>query len=272
MYFFVTVINIVIVLFLLRLLIRPSEASFDPIYRLIYRITDPLLIPSRQISRDVTKGVLVSLLALVVIRGSVYPAVKPMTLMAGVGVSFLDLFRLLFQVYMVMWFVSCLSKRGFGTSFITLVERAFLPLNSVRVRLGVPVRQFHLFAFLFLWFLYALLTIVVRYLMISGGNFSPFSILYGLGEGLSLFLTLFPFPGFFSLVIIIGALLSWVSPDPSNPIVQAIYGISEPLLAPFRRFLPSLGGLDISPILALLCFQILGGLGQQIVDGLLKTI
>ena len=61
--------------------------------------------------------------------------------------------------------------------------------------------------------------------------------------------------GFLSLVIIIGALLSWVSPDPYNPVVQTIYGISEPLLEPFRKIIPNLGGLDISPIAALICFS-----------------
>ena len=80
---------------------------------------------------------------------------------------------------------------------------------------------------------------------------------------------LFPFPGFFSLMIVIGALLSWVSPDPSNPVVQAIYGVSEPLLSPFRRYIPLLGGIDISPIVALLCFHLLGTVAYQIIGGLL---
>ena len=82
----------------------------------------------------------------------------------------------------------------------------------------------------------------------------------GLAEGLILVVSLFPFPGFFSLMIIIGAFLSWVSPDPSNPVVQTIYGISEPLVSPFRRFIPSLGGLDFSPWIALICYNFLGKL------------
>lgn len=54
-------------------------------------------------------------------------------------------------------------------------------------------------------------------------------------------------------LIIIRALLSWVNPDPYNPIVQFLYKITEPMLAPFRRLFPiSTIGLDISPIFALL--------------------
>ena len=54
-------------------------------------------------------------------------------------------------------------------------------------------------------------------------------------------------------LIIIRALISWVNPDPSNVIVQFLYKVTEPLLAPFRRLIPSHTiGLDISPIFALI--------------------
>jgi len=56
-----------------------------------------------------------------------------------------------------------------------------------------------------------------------------------------------------SWLIIIRALLSWVSPDPFNPIVRFLYGVTEPLLEPFRRIIPGhMIGIDLSPIFALL--------------------
>jgi len=58
-------------------------------------------------------------------------------------------------------------------------------------------------------------------------------------------------------IIIIRALLSWVNPDPYNPIVRFIYGITEPVLARIRRFLPPLGGIDLSPIVAILAIVFL---------------
>ena len=55
-------------------------------------------------------------------------------------------------------------------------------------------------------------------------------------------------------LIIIRALLSWVNPDPYNMIVQILHRITEPILAPVRRILPMGNlGLDLSPIIALLC-------------------
>ena len=54
-------------------------------------------------------------------------------------------------------------------------------------------------------------------------------------------------------VIIIRALLSWVSPDPYNPIVQFFYRATEPVLRPIRRRLPTWQmGMDLSPIVVIL--------------------
>lgn len=54
-------------------------------------------------------------------------------------------------------------------------------------------------------------------------------------------------------IVIARAVLSWVSPDPYNPIVRFIHNVTEPVLCRIRRLLPfDLGGLDISPIIVLL--------------------
>jgi len=270
MYFIKSIIDILIILLLIRLLIRPNEAYFNQIFSLLYRITDPLLIPSTYLTRNNTKRIFLIILFLVLLRGLVYIFLSPMSFISGSGLSFLNLFQLLFQFYMVIWFVSVLSRYGSGASLMNMVHRAFIPFNIVSVRFGVPSRHFYLFVFFFFWILYSLLSYFIHNVISSMTINSSFSIVHGLGEGLIIILGLFP--GFFSVVIIIGALLSWVSPDPYNPVVQIIYSISEPLLEPFRRFVPYLGGLDISPILALLCFQVLGRLGQRLVAGILAAI
>ena len=54
-------------------------------------------------------------------------------------------------------------------------------------------------------------------------------------------------------LIIIRALLSWVNPDPWNPLVQFLTRVTEPVLAPIRRRVPSWRiGLDLSPLVAIL--------------------
>lgn len=53
----------------------------------------------------------------------------------------------------------------------------------------------------------------------------------------------------FYWLILVRALISWVTPDPFNPIVQFLYRTTEPVLQPIRRFLPPMG-IDISPVIA----------------------
>lgn len=57
----------------------------------------------------------------------------------------------------------------------------------------------------------------------------------------------------FMWIIIARAILSWVNPDPYNPIVRFIHNITEPVLHQIRKRLPlNFGGMDFSPILVLL--------------------
>ena len=57
----------------------------------------------------------------------------------------------------------------------------------------------------------------------------------------------------FMWIIIARAILSWVSPDPYNPIVRFIHNVTEPVLYQVRRKIPlNYGGIDFSPIIILL--------------------
>jgi len=59
------------------------------------------------------------------------------------------------------------------------------------------------------------------------------------------------------VAIIIRIVLSWIQPQGSgNPMVSLLYSITEPVMAPARRFIPAIGGLDLSPILVLLVLQV----------------
>ncbi len=59
-------------------------------------------------------------------------------------------------------------------------------------------------------------------------------------------------------VIIIAAILSWVQPDPYNPIVQMLYRLTEPAYAFVRRFIPTVfGGMDMAPLIVIFALQFL---------------
>lgn len=57
-------------------------------------------------------------------------------------------------------------------------------------------------------------------------------------------------------VIIIAAVISWVKPDPYNPIVQVLYRLTEPVYATIRRYIPTVvGGIDLAPIIVIIGLQ-----------------
>ncbi|MBI5406063.1 MAG: YggT family protein [Nitrospirae bacterium] len=63
---------------------------------------------------------------------------------------------------------------------------------------------------------------------------------------------------FYIYIIIARALISWVNPDPYNPIVQFLYRVTEPVLNPLRRLVPVWKiGIDLSPIIAILIIYFL---------------
>ncbi len=61
----------------------------------------------------------------------------------------------------------------------------------------------------------------------------------------------------YSWIIIAAALISWVQPNPRNPIVVFLTRVTEPVLEPVRRLLPpwKTGGLDLSPLIVLIAIQ-----------------
>lgn len=61
----------------------------------------------------------------------------------------------------------------------------------------------------------------------------------------------------FLIAILIQVILSWVSPGAHNPVVGLLYRLNEPLLAPARRLLPPISGMDLSPLLVLIGLQLL---------------
>ena len=61
----------------------------------------------------------------------------------------------------------------------------------------------------------------------------------------------------YALILIVRVLITWVNPDPFNPVVQFLSRMTDPVLEPLRRVIPPLGPIDISPIVALLILQAL---------------
>lgn len=61
-----------------------------------------------------------------------------------------------------------------------------------------------------------------------------------------------------TLAIFLRAILSWFSPAPTNMLVNILYRVTEPLLAPLRRIVPRVGMFDLTPLVAIILLQVIG--------------
>jgi len=59
------------------------------------------------------------------------------------------------------------------------------------------------------------------------------------------------------VAIVVQVIVSWVNPGTYNPINSLLYSLTSPLLKPIQRILPSMSGIDLSPLFAIICLQVI---------------
>ena len=64
----------------------------------------------------------------------------------------------------------------------------------------------------------------------------------------------------YTIVVFVAVIISWLQLPPYNPIVRYTRMLTEPLLAPIRRILPPVAGLDFSPLILLILLRIIRGI------------
>lgn len=64
----------------------------------------------------------------------------------------------------------------------------------------------------------------------------------------------------YTLSLFTQAILSWLGPGVNNPAANVLWSLNEPLLRPIRRFIPSVAGMDFSPLVVMLALQVLSRL------------
>lgn len=157
----------------------------------------------------------------------------------------------LYLLVVLLRFVLQLVRADFYNPISQFIVRATSPL-LMPLRRVIPGFGGIDLASLVLAVLVQLLLMVIT-LMLLGvgvGNLAQLLVWSLIGVS-SLFLKIF----FFALIV--SVILSWVAPGTHNPAAHLVHQICEPLLVPIRRFLPNLGGLDISPIFAFIALNLL---------------
>jgi YggT family protein len=155
----------------------------------------------------------------------------------------------LYLLIVLMRFILQLVRANFYNPLCQFVVKATQPLLKPLRRLIPSLFGLDMSSLVLALLLQILLFVVV--LTLNG--YQAFTVLllpWALIGIFSLFLKIL----FWSMII--SVILSWVAPGSRSPGAELVYQITEPVLAPFRRLIPNLGGLDISPIFAFIAIQL----------------
>ncbi|WP_301151327.1 YggT family protein [Metapseudomonas otitidis] len=175
-----------------------------------------------------------------------------MTGLASAAIYVIQTLGSLYLLVVLLRFILQLVRADFYNPLSQFVVRATKPLLNPLRKVIPGLGGLDLASLVLAVLLQWLLMIVVVLLM--GANplgALPQLLVWSVISITSLFLKVF----FFAMIV--SVILSWVSPGSYNPGAQLVNQICEPLLAPFRKLLPNLGGLDISPIFAFIALNLL---------------
>lgn len=175
--------------------------------------------------------------------------------MSGLVEAFIYIIQTLGSLYLLivlLRFILQLVRADFYNPLSQFTVKATQPLLKPLRRFIPSIAGLDTASLVLAVLVQLLLMVVTLSLM----GFNPISVIpqllvWSLIGVTSLFFKVF----FFALIV--SVILSWVAPGSHNPGAQLVNQLCEPLLAPFRKLLPNLGGLDISPIFAFIALNLL---------------
>ncbi|KPY31701.1 YGGT family protein [Pseudomonas syringae pv. primulae] len=157
----------------------------------------------------------------------------------------------LYLMLILLRFVLQLVRANFYNPLSQFIVKATQPLLKPLRRIIPSIFGLDMSS-LVLAIIVQMILMALTLLLMFGTTGDPLHLLlWSIISVTALFLKIF----FFALIA--SVILSWVAPGSNNPGAELVNQICEPALAPFRRIVPNLGGLDISPILAFLVLKLL---------------
>lgn len=265
---FSAIINLVLWVFLLRLVL-PTEHYFrHPILQSLFRMTEMVLRPIRRVTgrlhRRYDLSIWVGVVVLLILRGTFLALSVRAPMVAGITQSLLQFLTFVMQAMGIAIILFLMTPPYSSNPMRAIGMQIASPLLALTRPFRSPAATAAI-SFAFLTLIHAFITwFTVNLLSVPQFQLYQFYMLSVAG--------LISIYRFFTIVVVAGALLTWFSPDPRNPLVQFIWSISEPIIRPVSRMLPRLGGIDFSPILVILALEYGGGFLRQAVLQLAQGI
>jgi len=235
---------------LFRTAMTRQELHFNPLGKFIAKMTDPLLEKMFKLTKKSSDRATPIFVAIAIALDGLMVFV-----FRGDGIFEAMLYGAsdIFTFLMLFYIVAILMGSFAGNSQMTHYAMFFHRLGSFWVKLTrtfIPVKGN----------IVILPAVIVVLLVFTGLNALVYSgsMLFGGVSNPLYFLQISAKSSIFALVglldifvwlVIIRALMSWVSPDPRNPVVQLIVSLTDPIMEPFRKIMPDMGGIDLSPMI-----------------------
>lgn len=174
--------------------------------------------------------------------------------MAALNEIFIYLVYVFFGLYlllMLLRFLLQLVRADFYNPISQMLVKLTNPL-VIPVRRALPGYGGIDVASLLLALVLQMLMLSLLVLLQTGALLTPIPLLLASLLGIAAYLVKIYFFALLAMII-----LSWVAPGGNNPALFLLYQITEPVMAPFRKILPSMGGLDLSPILVFILINVI---------------
>jgi YggT family protein len=250
-------IKIYLVILLLRGVMTRQELYFNPIGKFIASATEPIFsLIFKKFNKAQTDRLIPLLILVLILIYALFDFLFYGNFILAIIRSFTDIISFLMLFYMIAVFLGSLANTYHSNVYTTFFyriglfwvkfTRTFIPVSGSKII--IPT----------------IIVIFIIFVLINTLFISIFSITTGSGLNLPLILNTSVKNGLFEIVgilrivawlIIIRAIVSWVSPDPSNPVVQLLVAFTDPFISPLRKVIPPLGMVDITPIIALLLLE-----------------
>lgn len=151
----------------------------------------------------------------------------------------------LYALVVLLRFLLQLVRADFYNPVAQFVVKATTPVLRPFRRFIPGYAGMDLAALVVAWLVKVVELAIIALLVLPEAN--PLgALVWSLPELLGLTINIFLF------AVVIRAVLSWINPDPYHPLATLLDSLTEPVLGPARRVMPAMGGLDLSPILAII--------------------
>lgn len=262
--FFLFYISILI----LRGVMTNQELLFNPIGKFITKLTKPLF---NNLLKNYNKEQTNRLIPLIIFfiiffMGIIYWILSGGSLIINIFQAYIDAVLYLYFFFIISLIIGVFNSNTSISFIATFFHRAGLPLVKLsRAFVKIQNNNIIYVAIVLLTLIYFFAGIILiglqNYFFTQSFLLQPALI----KSAINILVSLIYILRIYTWLIIIRVLLSWVAPNPYNMVVQIIYVLTEPVMAPFRRIIPPIGFIDISPIILIFVIEFLRILLNRII-------